>query len=700
MNIFDRAGDLLGSAGSGFTDNWGSIAVGLASVGGFVVGGGPIGGAVAGALAGALVAKVQGENVGGAALMGGGLGLVGGGVGAGALGIRVLRGIGRPGYVRANVPRFGPGMIGAGVGSGLGYALGGLDSLSLPGGLGGQASGYPEIPVKPIGEDVLPFELQPLLMPDSSSPEYNPEGDPALEYVDGVQQYYLQAPEHYAEIYALAGKDPENASLPEEYVQPGRIEDPAAAGIPNYTEKHEELEGIYGRMREEHENFKDLNVDKTTEQLLELFKDDIVRSVVTMGELAKIHPADQDKIRATADASAPSDPSGVRVFLFPATYGSDGNLNENSYTMAMLEGSYRGMESIVSGWAGKFTDLANEINPPKEQDDPKTPDTPKVPQIPYALEPTFGRDVGPSLQPPAPIDLGGGDDMTAGAGGDSAEKAAQDRNEALRRELEQLARQASTGAGLAPPITPATAMGGDMALPMMMQAMMANQQRAQIPDEPRLRRPEEPGQLQPDMPVTAPVPGVVPQANPQIPAPPAPAQPNTGRPPTVQATPAQHTTGKPAERGAGNVLYTFPDGRTQEVSGVVAQVLDAALANASGTDARAAYAKTKVTWTDEKDIGERVSYPLMTGDVGIWAERTAVLVVIDPENTDRLEAVVDGQVVLVTDLADMRDGKGEFGDYVGFFRPPGIEKAAEQSAVSDTEAAAPPVDQPVAVLPA
>ena len=149
--------------------------------------------------------------------------------------------------------------------------------------------------------------------------------------------------------------------------------------------------------------------------------------------------------------------------------------------------------------------------------------------------------------------------------------------------------------------------------------------------------------------------------------------------------PAKPAVSDPAER----TVYTFPDGRTQEVSAVVARALDAAFGNAAGTDASAAYAGTPAQWTDEKKIGVRTDpYQLMTGDVGVWAERTALLVVFqgaDPAG-GTIEAVVDGTLVPVSSLADMRDGAGDFGPFNGFFHPHGIEMTARGSASSRTDA--------------
>ncbi|MGW4720749.1 hypothetical protein [Nocardia sp. NPDC004260] len=122
----------------------------------------------------------------------------------------------------------------------------------------------------------------------------------------------------------------------------------------------------------------------------------------------------------------------------------------------------------------------------------------------------------------------------------------------------------------------------------------------------------------------------------------------------------------------GSVTYTFPDGRTQKVSVTVAQALDAAIGNASGTDAQAAYAKTPAKWSDTKSIGNRVDpYQLMTGDVATWEHRTAVLVVFGTGDGGTLEVIANGN--LQRFAAEMHDSAGEFGQFSGFAHPRDIE---------------------------
>ncbi|WP_216897861.1 hypothetical protein [Nocardia alni] len=174
-------------------------------------------------------------------------------------------------------------------------------------------------------------------------------------------------------------------------------------------------------------------------------------------------------------------------------------------------------------------------------------------------------------------------------------------------------------------------------------------------------------------------------------------QPVTPAPPAAPSSPSstQPTGTPPGQNSDGSVTYTFDDGRTQKVSAIVAQALDAARANADGTDAQAAYAKTSVKWSDAKHIGDAVDpYQLMTGDVATWDNRTAILVVFPPDQasaTGSLEVMVQGKLQPFT--PEMSDKQGDFGQFNGFAHPHGIEMSADSGAATGvTAAAAAPAD--------
>ncbi|MGW5520528.1 hypothetical protein [Nocardia africana] len=158
--------------------------------------------------------------------------------------------------------------------------------------------------------------------------------------------------------------------------------------------------------------------------------------------------------------------------------------------------------------------------------------------------------------------------------------------------------------------------------------------------------------------------------------------PAQSRPGPAQVTPVSAS--RPAD---GVMVYTFPDGRSQVVSPVVAQALDAAFGNAAGTDARHAYEKTAAKLPEGKEIGDPVDPSrLITGDIATWDQRTAVVVAFGDDGNTSLEVIVQGELKQFD--AHMSDKQGDFGGFTGFAHPAGIE------ATSDSQPPAPaiPVD--------
>ncbi|WP_433631305.1 hypothetical protein [Nocardia sp. CA-120079] len=209
-------------------------------------------------------------------------------------------------------------------------------------------------------------------------------------------------------------------------------------------------------------------------------------------------------------------------------------------------------------------------------------------------------------------------------------------------------------------------------LPMLMAQMM---NRGQADTDLNNRRSEyDPYQDQ-----VAPVPAAVAPAQPAVQAATSTPAPATNTGPPANSSSSQPTAGMPGRtpNSDGTVVYTFPDGRTQKVSVTVAQALDAAFGNASGTDAQAAYAKTPAKWSDKKQIGTPVDpYQLMTGDVAVWDGRTAIVVAFPADDGGTLEVVVNGQMKQFA--PEMSDSAGEFGQFVGFNHPKGIEATAPE----------------------
>ncbi|MGO4648945.1 hypothetical protein AB4305_28935 [Nocardia sp. 2YAB30] len=213
----------------------------------------------------------------------------------------------------------------------------------------------------------------------------------------------------------------------------------------------------------------------------------------------------------------------------------------------------------------------------------------------------------------------------------------------------------------------------------MIPAMLADSTQPGVRNEPdpdRLPRDDEAVVPAPIPAVTA-APGTTPWSQPPTGAVPNQSQSvGPGAGPNVTSAQNGLPTRPPGQDDS--VEYTFPDGRTQRVSAVVAQALDAAFGNASGTDAKAAYAKTPAKWSDNKQIDPVGPYQLMTGDVATWdKDRTAIVVVFGSFEGGPPEVVVNGQLGLFA--AEMSDSAGDFGAFAGFRHPRGIEITAPAS---------------------
>ncbi|WP_227983747.1 hypothetical protein [Nocardia spumae] len=153
----------------------------------------------------------------------------------------------------------------------------------------------------------------------------------------------------------------------------------------------------------------------------------------------------------------------------------------------------------------------------------------------------------------------------------------------------------------------------------------------------------------------------------------------------------------------GTVEYPFPDGRTQKVSLVVAQALDAAFGNQGSTDAVKAYEKTSVKWSGDKDSGDHVDpNQMMTGDVGVWEKVTALLAVFGSGTDGTIEAIIDGNLQkLDSDKMDTLSGKaGEFGAFTEFQHPRGIEATAPDHHADNGPGMPMPQDQSGGVMSA
>ncbi|WP_329412011.1 hypothetical protein OG563_06185 [Nocardia vinacea] len=343
---------------------------------------------------------------------------------------------------------------------------------------------------------------------------------------------------------------------------------------------------------------------------------------------------------------------------------------ETGGEIADLTAQVEALTGEVEKWKGLYEDLKNGNGDGDLSTDPTDLDTGD-----YDITDPGSNDL---LTPPA-LDTGDGTSGTTdgSTGTGSVPSGVQD----------AVARLGNTGTGAGSTTTPAVDTGSgadsgmgsmmDSMLPMMMmQAMQRNQADSDLNGRSEELDPNRyehyPGAVAP------------------VTASPAVAQPATAAPATAASTPPSNASStQPAVAPGrtpdadGSVVYTFPDGRTQKVSAIVAQALDAAFGNASGTDAQTAYEKTTAKWADKKQIGAKVDpYQLMTGDVATWDNRSAVLVVFGSEDGGTLEAIVNGQ--LVPFASEMSDSTGEFGTFSGFSHPNGIELASGDKGAAPT----------------
>ncbi|NUP27247.1 MAG: hypothetical protein HOQ44_11245 [Nocardia sp.] len=109
------------------------------------------------------------------------------------------------------------------------------------------------------------------------------------------------------------------------------------------------------------------------------------------------------------------------------------------------------------------------------------------------------------------------------------------------------------------------------------------------------------------------------------------------------------------------MIYVFPDGRTQEVSPVVAQVLDTAFGRRANTDTRpASSGSSKAVPAEGPSDVRHETDPVSTGDLAIWARGSAVVVAFGVGDNRSYEVIVDGRLRPFS--VRMGAGSGEFGD--------------------------------------
>ncbi|MGA6207797.1 hypothetical protein ACPESR_23905 [Nocardia testacea] len=724
MAFWDGVGDF-------FSEHGADIAVGAVSVAGFAVGG-PLGAAVAGGIAGGVAAGFKDENI----LMGAGLGVAGGLVGG--LGGVAFRGSAKG--IVGGLLRQGHSLdIARGMGAGaekIAFQRSGLFAKRIPELLGGahlspwktymgllntaftpyymgvienapddirnkwyKYMGYPDIPLIDISEEELstiPDKMPHVMMPD---PDRLPK---ELELTAPIEATYRTLPTAYVGYRNSFGEKPGKLDPPKELAV-GDISGEDKARIANYPQKVEKMRSRMAELRAKAAAVEEANAQ--TIQLCAAGRGDVDQSVKSLAEFAALDARDMKRIGALFSeySQKKSQYTGLPVFqINPESLGA-GLPSEDVYAIVLVDGAYTTAAAILTYYAQAFEALGakTEAGQPTTEDTTQTPGTPANTPANNGYDPYYdaaaaaGNRTWPTTQTspstvPAPTPW----DLTSKAGSET---------EAARAASEDPVSgvPGATGTATTTPDTssvpaaavPAVSTAGNtmgsalnsMMLPSLMQALTGNNRPGAGADPEKDHRDgrERPEAYAAPAPVPAPAVNAVPAA--QQPAQPAAAAPSGEARPAVARPDSGRPPGNPLPAhtpdAKGTVVYTVPDGRTVEVSAVVAQGLDAAFGNASGTDARAAYIGTPAEWTDPKQIGRRIDpSETVTGDVGAWEERTAVIVQFDGQ--DVLEAVVDGALVKVTELSQMRDEAGDFGGFVGIFHPPGIDKVPDGSAAT------------------
>ncbi|WP_327113559.1 hypothetical protein OHB12_31900 [Nocardia sp. NBC_01730] len=698
---------------------WGDIITGAAGAVGFAFGG-PVGAAVLGGVVGGVVTGFETGWDPEKMLEGAAFGAVGGLVGGavGGIGAKAFGAAGRSlmgGSLRGGVGGlFGNGFSRAAVTGGWDGAQAGLQSVRglIGAGLGAsggrntpdmvrdkwhQYMGYPEIEVIDISNSGIKDTsgMPHVYMPD---PAKLPDG---LTLLPAIQGQYKGLPDIYLGNWKSFGNGKESA-LPEKRPV-GEVSNPERANIESYPKLVENLDSWYEGLRG-----LDVRIVKATGKTSDLCKQgrkDVGGIIESLTEMAKVDPRSLEKIQQFVQNKI----LDASILQSLAASG----LSEDTYVMTMIESTMMNLTNVMSEYANAFDELGKET----EKENPAAVKPAAVGAALGAKTPAAEQNTGnpystyvpPSTVNGTPAATSTGDQLSAppawewdSDSGSQSNGSATDTGSSSTA-TDPASTKAATGtdsAGVTSPTStptqsaasPASSMGSDFMLPYsMMQQALANRGNAvhsnsKNSDDHRGEREGTPETV-----AGAPVsPAQTPQTAQQTSS--GPAATTAASPGRVSATPVSAVAASMrTPDGDGSVVYTFPDGRTQRVSAVVAQALDAAFGNAAGTDARAAYGKTPVTLPADRAVGAPVDpYQLMTGDVATWEHRSAIAVSFGSDSSGTLEVIIDGQLQPFT--AEMRDSKGEFGPFGGFFHPAGIEITAPAP-----DAAAPmvPVDQPV-----
>ncbi|SUA72824.1 Uncharacterised protein [Nocardia otitidiscaviarum] len=722
MGFWDGVGDFFSEYGD-------DILVGAAGVGGFLIAG-PAGGALLGGAAAGVVSLAQGNSLGqalGDAALGGTLGLVGGGVGSLGKGLFSMAG-GRAlarSAVFGGKGAFGNGVRGAIPGavkgsyrgldvSGGRFALGGLMSGAAAWGgftarenyanlqAGGTAGPVPTMDYtsKLIRDGRLTVDsayTAHVYGPDRSSANW-PDGLDLLS--TGGEKNYEDFTESVYTSWEMFGRGNTEDAPARSRVQQTSGEDSAA--IISYVSSAEELKTKYddllaadaalGLTEEE----KSILLEEVA-RISKTSRTQVETAVAGLQDFATVNPTNVEQLSllisqgAIARATGPMDEDEFVTQLIDTHLAAITGIMDTA--TQELQALATQVEQLTADDPGANDDNAGDTGDGDNTDGEESGNgngTPYPYPYPYTNQnPNQYQNGGTTGSQFRPVDFGLNGTPTAVP--DASRSGGVDNPSAIREGVGGDDRAPSDAApprstvpttsspmpvsSPMPTVAPSTGTELD---PLSMLGLL-NQNRRDEPTEgdERESRDTDPGPTHP---------GIV-QSGPA-----APPTSTTGQQPATSAantstanTPATNTSATSPRTQVSSsqpmlrpntdkpMVYTFPDGRTQEVSPVVYAALDAAFDNAATTDARAAYERTAVKLNEQR-LGAPVDpYQLITGDVAQWDQRTALVVAFDTESSGTLEVIVAGE--LHSFAAEMRDNQGDFGPFAGFFHPPGIDIA-------------------------
>ena len=562
-------------------------------------------------------------------------------------------------------------------------------------------------------------EMPHIYMPD---PDNLPDG---LVLSPAVEAHYRALPKTYKlnwDSYGAGG----DLEIPEQ-LPVAKVSGVEKANIDNYAEWVQTLDRVYESLALQIADIAD--IPKKAGALCDEGRDGLRSLIDNLYEMAQINPKDVETIKALVT-------EGV---LDASAIDGGGEISENDYAMALVTTATVQAETVMSTMNGKFTALAEDVSPPpntapdpeKKPSPAETPDKAETPHNADDPDPSSQKVQSPSVDRPvladdtttdAPLpetppawDWDGGNGVPATSAAATAatalDPASATSDSGTPNAVLASAPTSNSPADSAsapatgPASTAATTQGfspAAYALPLAMRQGMANlaASRQQLPGSVARSDQVAAGASAP--PVQGPRSGTsatAASASATAPSASHDSQPARGAqstqagqpapastsPNTSGASDAQHrpaATAVPAAAAAPGrepVVYTFPDGRSQNVSPVVRQALDAAFGNAAGTDARRAYEQTVARLPEGEEFGTPVDpNQLVTGDIATWEERSAVVVALGETVSPQLEVIVEGELRLFD--AEMSDRQGKFGHFTGFVHPEGIDLGSADTA--------------------